>query len=126
MKSFIFSTCFFALMLSGIIFYHISLEHKADKINTITKEIESSILNRDVEKVDKKIEDLSNKFSEMQNWIMAFEDHDQILTMAQCVEGMKSYCEYFNANEILTELYKFRFLLNYSVQSVKPTIKNIL
>lgn len=126
MKSFIFSTCFFALVLSGVIFYQICLEQRSDEINAITREIEDNVFNNDNAKADKNINNLGKKFVKMQNWIMAFEDHDQILIMAQNIESMKSYCKNGSYDEILTELYKFRYLLNYSVQSVKPTIENIL
>ncbi len=126
MKSFVFSGCFFVLILSGIILYQMNLTAKSDDIITLTQEIEKNIFAEDKEKTKDGINKLSESFSEMQNWIMAFEDHEEILTMSRCVESMKIYSDFFNKEELLNQLYNFRFLLNYSVKSVVPTIENVL
>jgi len=126
MKSFAFSTFIFGFMLFGIIFYQFALEKKSNEINLIADKIEESVSANMKEDSRKQIDALSEKFSEVKEWIMAFEDHEQISLMAQCVESMKANCEYYDNNGLLTELLKFRYLLNYSVESVKPTINNIL
>ena len=125
MKSFLISTTFFLIVLFGIIFYQFAIVKKAEKINTITVEIENSIYDKNNEKFNEATEKLSDYFEEVKNWLMAFEDHEQILQMAQCIQEIKAYESSIDGPTVMMGLNKFRYLLNYSVESVKPTLENI-
>ena len=125
MKSFIISVTFFVVVLSGVIFYQFRLESKAQEINQLTFEIEKCTKNQDKEKLKETTKKLSDNFDEVQNWLMAFEDHAQILEIAQCIEEIKAYSDQAGDAVVISSLNKFRYLLNYSVESVKPTLENI-
>jgi len=83
MKSFFISIAFFILILTGIVSYQVILEKKADEINSITLEIQQSAELSDKDRYAEATEKLSKNFEEVKNWLMAFEDHEQILEMAQ-------------------------------------------
>ena len=125
MKSFIISTIFFVFVLFGIVCYQFIIEKKAEEITAITYEIQRSAENKDLEKFSTATDKLSDYFEEVKTWLMAFEDHDQILQMAQCIQEIKAYKNYVEEPVIMVGLNKFRYLLNYSVDSVKPTLENI-
>jgi len=126
MKSFFISIAFFILILTGIVSYQVILEKKADEINSITLEIQQSAELSDKDRYAEATEKLSKNFEEVKNWLMAFEDHEQILEMAQCIQELKGYKERIDESVVMIGLNKFRYLLNYSVESVKPTLENIL
>ena len=125
MKSFLISTSIFIIVLIGIIFYQVILEKKSEEINMITIEIQKSAEVCDQEQFDKATKKLSEKFEEVKNWLMAFEDHEQILEMAKCIEEIKAYNNAVDDPAVMLGLNKFRYLLNYSVESLKPTFENI-
>lgn len=125
MKSFFISITFFAVVLLGIIFYQFALEKKSEEINLITMEIKKSVEDADKESFRRSTKELSESFEEVKNWLMAFEDHNQILEMAQCIQEMNAYGNNLNDPIVMVGLNKFLYLLNYSVESVKPTLENI-
>ena len=125
MKSFLISTMFFLLVLLGVIFYQFAIEKKAEEINATTFEIQKSVEIQDEEKFKKTTKQLSECFDEVKNWLMAFEDHEQILEMAQCIQEIEAYSSDVTDPSVMVGLNKFRYLLNYSVDSVKPTLENI-
>ena len=125
MKSFLISISFFAVILFGIIIYQVILEDKAKEINRITYEIQKSAEASDKEKFGTTTEELSESFDEVKNWLMAFEDHEQILEMAQCIQEIRAYKDKVEDPVVMIGLNKFRYLLNYSVESLKPTLENI-
>lgn len=125
MKSFIISTIFFLIVLFGIVCYQFVIEKKAEEITAITYEIQQSAESSDKEKFSIATEKLSNYFEEVKNWLMAFEDHEQILQMAQCIQEIKAYKNRVEDPVVMIGLNKFRYLLSYSVDSVKPTFENI-
>lgn len=125
MKSFFISITFFAIVLLGIIFYQFALEKKSEEINLITMEIKKSVEDADKESFRRSTKELSESFEEVKNWLMAFEDHNQILEMAQCIQEMNAYGNNLNDPIVMVGLNKFLYLLNYSVESVKPTLENI-
>ncbi len=125
MKSFIISISFFCFVLVGVIFYQFILEKKAEEIYQITFEIQKYAETYDKEKLKQTTKKLSDNFEEVKNWLMAFEDHDQILEMAQCIQEIKAYGEEVGDPVVMSSLNKFRYLLNYSVEGVKPTLENI-
>lgn len=125
MKSFIISIAFFIVVLSGVIMYQFVLEKKADEINKITYQIQQSAENADIKLYQKSTNDLNKSFEKVKNWLMAFEDHEQILEMAQCIQELEAYDKMYQDPIVMISLNKFRYLLNYSVESVKPTLENI-
>lgn len=125
MKSFLISLIFFVIVLSGIFFYQYAIGKKAEEINLITVEIQKSVDASDEEKFNETTKKLSDSFEDVKNWLMAFEDHEQILEMAQCIQELKAYKNDINDPAVLIGLNKFKYLLNYSVESVKPTMENI-
>ena len=125
MKSFLISISYFTVVLLGVIFYQVILEKKAEEINRIIIEIQQSAEKSDKQKFNKATEKLSKNFDEVKNWLMAFEEHEQILEMAQCIEEIKAYSNFMDDPVVMLGLNKFRYLLNYSVESVKPTLENI-
>lgn len=125
MKSFIISVLFFVVVLFGVVFYQFALEKRAEEINQITFDIQKCAENNDAESFKNTTEELSRNFEKVKNWLMAFEDHEQILEMAQCIQEIKAYSEAVDDPAVMIGLNKFRYLLNYSVESLKPTLENI-
>lgn len=125
MKSFYISIAFFVIVLGGIIFYQFALESKAEEINLMIFKLQEYAESDDKENFKETAKKLSENFEVVKNWLMAFEDHEQILEMAQCIQEIEVYSDVVVDPIVMLSLNKFRYLLNYSVESVKPTLENI-
>ncbi len=126
MKSFIFSCVFLLILLAAINIYYMNLSDNSEIITNLANKIEKYILNDESEKCKDAIYKLEKSFNDMQNKMMLFEDHGELIKITQTLELLKVYSVNFNKEEMLAQLSIFKILINNSIENITPNLKNIL
>lgn len=126
MKTFIGALVSLALILGGIVWYEITLNQNVDEINMVIESLSDHIYQEDLEQAESDIDKLEKQWDSMQNWLMAFNDHKETSEISRCLIMLRSYYEYGEFTEMGGQLKTFSLLLNYAVESSKPTLVNIL
>ncbi len=126
MKTFIGALVSLALILGGIVWYEVTLNQNVDEINMVIQSLSDHIYQEDLEQAESDIDKLEKQWDSMQNWLMAFNDHKEISEISRCLIMLRSYYEYGDFAEMGGQLKTFSLLLNYAVESSKPTLVNIL
>lgn len=126
MKTFIGALVSLALILGGIVWYEVTLNQNVDEINMVIQSLSDHIYQEDLEQTESDIDKLEKQWDSMQNWLMAFNDHKEISEISRCLIMLRSYYEYGDFAEMGGQLKTFSLLLNYAVESSKPTLVNIL
>lgn len=125
-KAFIAAIIILCVIIGGICGYQVVVERYADRINESIDAALSSIYEEDLESTMAQIQSIQSQWEKMQNWLMAFNDHKDIAEMSRCITMAQAYGEFAQFENMTSELKTFYLLLNYSVDSSKPKLVNIL